>query len=61
MSIEALCEAARQRIAPTRKERLALAAERSKVFNERCRKDFESQRMTPELLRKTIDLGMKEQ
>lgn len=43
-------------IAPTREERLAMAAERSRVFNERAEREHEAQRMTPELLAKRCTL-----
>lgn len=51
-----LIEKIRQRIAPTREERLALHAERSKKFNEQAQKDFESMRLTPEILNKRCTL-----
>jgi hypothetical protein len=43
-------------IAPTREERLAQAADRSRVINERLAKQHEAQRVTPELLAKRCTL-----
>lgn len=56
MLSEKLLEKILQRIAPTKKERLALAAERSRIFNERAAREHEAQKMTPELLAKRCTL-----
>jgi hypothetical protein len=53
---EKLFEEVRLRMGATKKERLARAAERSAEFNARAAKDFEAQRMTPELLSKRCTL-----
>ena len=54
--LEKLFEKARLAIAPTKKERLKLAAERSREFNERMEANERSMRMTPELLAKRCTL-----
>lgn len=51
-----LLEKILNRIAPTKEERLAIAAERSREFNDRVAKQFESMKMTPELLAKRCTL-----
>lgn len=45
-----------ERIAPTKEERLAQHAERSRIFNERAEREHEAQKMTPELLAKRCTL-----
>lgn len=56
MLSENLIEKILQRIAPTKEERLALAAERSRIFNEEAAKQHEAQKMTPEILAKRCTL-----
>lgn len=54
--LEQLIEEVRLRMAPTKEERLKLAEERSRAFNERANADFQSMLMTPELLAKRCTL-----
>lgn len=54
--LEKLFEKVRLAIAPTRKERLKLAAERSRLFNEKAGANMRSMQMTPELLAKRCTL-----
>lgn len=54
--LEKLFEKVRQAIAPTREERLKLAAERSRIFNEKADANMRSMQMTPELLAKRCTL-----
>lgn len=54
--LEKLFEKVRMTIAPTKKERLRLAAERSREFNKHMEANERSMRMTPELLEKRCTL-----
>lgn len=56
MLSENLLEEILQRIAPTKEERLAQHAERSRLFNERADREHEAQKMTPEILAKRCTL-----
>lgn len=56
MNIDELVKATRKAIAPTKRERLALAAQRSKEFNDRAEADFKAQQLTQELLDKRCTL-----
>lgn len=55
-----LVENARKAMGATKAIRLKAHAERSRKFNEQCARDFESQRVTQEQLKRVIDLGAKE-
>ena len=56
MSLERLFEEARNRMGPSREERLKDARARSEEFNRRAAKDFAAQQVTRELLAKTCSL-----
>mgnify|MGYP001761645392 CR=1 FL=1 len=56
MNIEKLFESTRLKMGATKKIRLADAAERSRIFNQKADKQFKESRMTRELLNKVIDL-----
>lgn len=56
MSIEKLVAVARLKMGATKKIRLAVHAERSRLFDIQAINDFNSQQLTPELLSKRCTL-----
>lgn len=56
MNLEKLIHETRIRMGATRAIRLKAAKERSRAFNEQCTRDYELQKLTPELLAKRCTL-----
>jgi hypothetical protein len=56
MTIERLCKAALAKMGPNKKARLAAHHKRSIEFNKRAAEDFESQKLTDELLARRCTL-----